>query len=344
MYRKQLDRGLILTGNAMTNNHQKYIIQNANIANSMLQKIGFGCGNFGGIGSQPKFYGSGNNRSQAFDLLDICKAIGITRFDTANSYGGGLSESTLGEWLSRQDSSYRQQISISSKVGNPYGVIGADSNPLSREEITANIDRSLKRLRVDTIDVYYVHELNSHADAQEILEAFSKARRLGKIRTMGLSNVSKSQIAVFLDLIKNDNGKDNGNDNGSLLSEVQNEFNLLVSNDASSLINWLAKRNIKYVGFSPLAGGLLTSRDQNSQDANPRNSRSSLAPELFTRFKPSVVNQKIEELKALASRPENSEASIASLALQYCLQSNGVSTVLISPKTPAQFRTLGFTY
>jgi aryl-alcohol dehydrogenase-like predicted oxidoreductase len=295
-----------------------------------IAEIGFGCGNFAGLGSQPRFYGTGNDKSSAFELLNICKDLGISKFDTANSYGGGQSETILGEWLTKQSSSYRQAVAISSKVGNPYGMIDKMDNPLSKSEILTNIERSLKRLRIDYISTYYVHELNATAIPSEVLEAFSLARNQGKIGTMGLSNVTKSDIKTFLGIM--------GISHRSLIRSVQNEFNLLADHDATSLIPWLKSLGIDYVGFSPLAGGMLTTNKIKTLAEAPRNSRLGQAPELYQRHFTETNQAKIRSLETLANQKGK---SMAEAALEFCRTAYGVTQVLISPKSLTQFKELG---
>ena len=67
-----------------------------------VSRIILGCGNFGGIGSAPEFFGEGENDEQAFEIMDGAWELGITTFDTADAYGGGRSESVIGKWISRR--------------------------------------------------------------------------------------------------------------------------------------------------------------------------------------------------------------------------------------------------
>lgn len=84
-----------------------------------VDRIVFGCGNFGGIGSAPNLRSAGDGEQQAHQLLDHARRVGLLRFDTANTYGGGLSERILGKWLRVQGDSFRQNAQIATKVGNP---------------------------------------------------------------------------------------------------------------------------------------------------------------------------------------------------------------------------------
>src|SRR5438093_10565952 len=81
-----------------------------------ISRLGLGCGNFGGIGSAPAFYGMGESEQDAFSLMDRAWEAGINFFDTADAYGGGRSETFIGRWLEAKGSSVRDQILSSSKV------------------------------------------------------------------------------------------------------------------------------------------------------------------------------------------------------------------------------------
>src|ERR1044071_3249520 len=78
-----------------------------------ISRLGLGCGNFGGVGSAPAFYGMGENEAQAAALLDRAREAGINLLDTADAYGGGRSESFIGSWLKARGSSVRDQLVLS---------------------------------------------------------------------------------------------------------------------------------------------------------------------------------------------------------------------------------------
>ena len=111
-----------------------------------ISRLGLGCGNFGGIGSAPAFFGMGENEAQAFALMDRAFDAGINFFDTANAYGGGRSETYIGRWLKAKGSAVRQQLLLSSKVFNPVGP-GPNDRGLSRRHILQQVDESLARLQ-----------------------------------------------------------------------------------------------------------------------------------------------------------------------------------------------------
>ena len=142
-----------------------------------LGRIWFGCGNFGGIGSSPSLRSAGDGEEQALQLLDHARRVGLRRFDTANTYGGGASETILGKWLRSQGASFRQSAQIATKVGNPHGCPAGDT-PLSRSQVAWHLDQSLSRLGVDRIDLYYIHEFDRLTPLEETLAAMTSAAKL----------------------------------------------------------------------------------------------------------------------------------------------------------------------
>ncbi len=93
-----------------------------------ISRLGLGCGSFGGLGSDPRFFGKGQSETEAFALMDRAYEMGINFFDTADTYGGGRSESIIGSWLKTKSSDVRQQILVSSKVFNPVGDAARSAN------------------------------------------------------------------------------------------------------------------------------------------------------------------------------------------------------------------------
>ena len=110
------------------------------LSSADVERIWFGCGNFGGIGSSPRLRGAGDSESQALELLDHARRVGIRRFDTANTYGGGASETVLGKWLRSQDPEFVQGAEIATKVGNPHGCPPGET-PLSASDTLAPFDK-----------------------------------------------------------------------------------------------------------------------------------------------------------------------------------------------------------
>src|SRR5205809_1640077 len=153
-----------------------------------ISRLGLGCGNFGGIGSSPAFFGMGETEAQAFDLMDRAFDTGINVFDTANAYGGGRSETYIGRWLKVKGPAVRQQLLVSSKVFNPIGP-GPNDRGLSRRHIVQQVDESLARLQTEWLDLYLIHEPDPETPLEETLAALDEVVRRGKVLYVGASNI-----------------------------------------------------------------------------------------------------------------------------------------------------------
>ena len=115
-----------------------------------VSRIILGCGNFGGIGSAPELFGQGESRDEAFAVMDAARELGFTTFDTADAYGGGRSETFIGDWL-RERRVPRDEIVLSSKVFNPMDE-GLDAG-LAAGRVRRQLESSLSRLGVGHLDV-----------------------------------------------------------------------------------------------------------------------------------------------------------------------------------------------
>jgi aryl-alcohol dehydrogenase-like predicted oxidoreductase len=287
-------------------------------------RIIFGCGNFGGLGSSPSLRDKGDGRERALALLDHARNMGLTRFDTANTYGGGVSEAVLGEWLARQDGPFRSRIEIATKVGNPHGC-PPDDRPLSRNQVARHLDESLSRLGVERIDLYYLHEFDPLTPLDETLAALDRALEAGKIGAFGVSNATIEDLTAMLALAS-----------GSLraaFTHVQNEFNLLEGRDLRDVIPLARAEGISYVAFSPLAGGLLSGKYLAGRPADP-GTRVSDAPQFYeNRLTPSTF----EAIESLRRRANELGWTVPGAALRYILDTPGVDALIIAPRSVEQF-------
>src|SRR5215212_7675415 len=143
-----------------------------------VSRIILGCGNFGGIGSSPAFFGAGETEAEAHAIMTAAWGAGITTFDTADAYGGGRSESYIGSWLAAQGAEVRERIVLTTKTFNPMHE-GADRG-LSRERIRRQLDSSLARLGVDDVDLYLAHDVDRETPVAETLAAFAELVADGK--------------------------------------------------------------------------------------------------------------------------------------------------------------------
>src|SRR5580658_4971007 len=134
------------------------------------ERVALGCGNFGGIGSAPQFFGQGLTQDQAFALMDAAWAGGITWFDTADAYGGGRSEQAIGRWIAARGVRPR----LTTKTFNPMDH-GADHG-LAPERIARQLRASQDRLGLPAVELYLAHDFDPAVPVGETLAAFEDAR------------------------------------------------------------------------------------------------------------------------------------------------------------------------
>ncbi|MFL6726960.1 MAG: aldo/keto reductase [Sphingomicrobium sp.] len=294
-----------------------------------LDRIIFGCGNFGGIGSSPHLRSAGDGQEQALQLLDHARALGLRRFDTANTYGGGASEIFLGKWLRSQGAPFRKSAQIATKVGNPHGCPPGET-PLGRAQIAWHLDQSLSRLGVERIDLYYIHEFDRVTPLEETLEAMVRAAESGKIDRFGVSNATLADVNAVRSLA--------ATSLGSRFEYVQNEYNLLAVGDAQALIPYCAEHGLRYTAFSPLAGGLLTGKYRFGEEPPP-GTRLAHAAEIYSGYLNEESFAAIEQLRRSA---ESRHETMAAAALRFVLDTPGVDGLIIAPRRVEHFASMGF--
>ena len=147
-------------------------------------RVSLGCGNFGGVGSSPAFFGKGNSEEEARAIMDAAWAAGIRWFDTADAYGGGSSETFIGRWRADRQP---EGLIVTTKVYNPVSGDPADRG-LSRDRIRRNVEGSLERLGIDRIDYYLTHDRDEETPLAETVGAFEELAAEGTIAAWGLSN------------------------------------------------------------------------------------------------------------------------------------------------------------
>lgn len=285
-----------------------------------VSRLGLGCGNFGGIGSAPAFFGMGEGEAEAHALLDAAYEGGINLLDTADAYGGGRSEQYIGSWLAARG--VRDQLVITSKVFNPVGD-GPNQRGLSRVHVMRQIDASLRRLRTDRIDLYLIHEPDPEVPLEETLRALDDARRLGKILYVGASNIEAWRLAVARGV----------SDRYDLarFEVVQNSFSLLDRGAEREMFPLCADQHIAFTAFSPLAGGWLTGKYRRGAP-HPTGSRMTLRPEPYAAFEQQAIYDALDRFVAhAAARGVSPDA----LALAWALAHPRVDAAILGPRTPA---------
>jgi aryl-alcohol dehydrogenase-like predicted oxidoreductase len=272
-------------------------------------RVILGCGNFGGIGSAPAFFGRGETREQAFELMDAAWEAGLTWFDTADAYGGGRSETYIGEWIrSRRPEGLR----LTTKTFNPMEE-GADQG-LAPERVRRQIDTSLRRLGVDRVDLYLSHEWDPDVPIAETARVFEELVAAGKIEAYGLSNVDAAQLRAALEA-------------GSF-AVVQNSYSLLDREVERTVLPLCSERGVAFQAFSPLAGGWLTGKYRRDAPA-PEGSRMTMRPGPYEHLQKDNVYKTLELLER--------GGDPATLAFAWLLADPRIS-VVVGPRRPEHLR------
>src|SRR5713226_4973262 len=209
--------------------------------------LGLGCGGFGGVGSAPELFGKGEDKATAFALMNRAWDEGINYFDTADSYGGGVSETIIGAWL--KERKLRDQLILSTKVGYAFAQ-GPNDQGLSRRHIIQAVDGSLRRLQTDYIDLYVTMEPDPQTPVAETLQTMNDLMHAGKVRHIGSSNITAQQL------------RDSLGESDRLgvhrYQSVQNGYSLLDRAIETEVLPLAAQERMAVTPFSPTSGGLLT--------------------------------------------------------------------------------------
>ena len=276
-----------------------------------------GCGNFGGVGSSPAFFGQGIPKDEAFRIMDAGWELGIRTFDTADAYGGGRSETWIGEWLRTKGSAVRDELVLQTKTFNAMDE-GADRG-LSRARILRQIDTSLARLGVERVALYMTHAFDPDTPQEETLRAFDSLVRTGKVGAIGASNFNAEQLAEALEISQLE---------GIARYEwLQNSYSLLDLDDVEAVLPLIRDRRLGYVPFSPLAGGWLTGKYRRGEPF-PAGSRMTQRPQPYEEL---LTDRVFDALEALEAEAAERSVSMAGLALAWLLGQPEVTGIVVGP-------------
>ncbi len=282
-----------------------------------VTRIVLGCGNFGGVGSSPAFFGQGTSKETAIALMDRAWELGITTFDTADAYGGGRSETWIGEWLATRGATARDEVTIQTKTFNPMD--DGHDHGLSRRRILRQIDASLARLGVECAACYFAHEFDPAVPQEETLLAFDEIRRAGKIGVAGASNFTGEQLAEALEI--------SALEGLGRYEVVQNSFSLLELADRETVFPVCREHGIGYEPFSPLAGGWLSGKYTRDSEP-PAGSRMTQRPEPYEHLRIPAVWSALDALREWAT---GHGVAMSVLALGWLLHLPEVTAVVIGP-------------
>jgi aryl-alcohol dehydrogenase-like predicted oxidoreductase len=275
-----------------------------------ISRIILGCGNFGGIGSAPEFFGRGESDEEALAIMDSAWDVGIRAFDTADAYGGGRSETVIGTWMRTR----RLRPQLTTKTFNPMDT-GHDRG-LSRARITRQIESSLERLGLTYVDVYLAHEFDEDTPVAESMATFEGLVELGLIKAYGVSNFGAAQLREALAV-----GRP---------SVVQNSYSLLERGDEEEVIRICADFGIAYTPFSPLAGGWLAGKYRRDEEP-PAGSRMTLRPGPYESLRTERTFAGLDRLAAAASARG---VDSSTLAIAWLLAQPHVAAVVVGPRRP----------
>ena len=203
-------------------------------------------------------FGGQTSESDSIRMVDYALDQGVNFFDTADGYTNGLSEQFLGKALEGK----RENAVIATKVTNPTGPLPNQSGQ-GRKHILQNLERSLRSLRTDYIDLYYLHHPDPVTPVEEVIETMTNLVRSGKIRYYGLSNYSTWQCCSFIHKAKEMHA----------IAPVVTEsvYNLITRGIEDEMVPFLNEYKMGLTVFNPIAAGLLTGKHSRGKpEANSR--------------------------------------------------------------------------
>ncbi len=248
---------------------------------------------------------------------------GITHFDLANNYGPppGAAETNFGKFLHTDFKNHRDELIISTKAGytmwdGPYGDWG------SKKYLVSSLDQSLKRIKLDYVDIFYHHRPDPETPLEETMTALDQIVRQGKALYVGISNYKKKEAAKAFKMLRK---------LGTPCLIHQPKYSMYERWVEDGLLDLLEKEGVGCIPFSPLAQGLLTNK---YLKGIPRNSRAAKKHGFLKRE--AVTPQVVEQLKLLNEVAAERGQSLAQMALAWLLKDKRVTSVLVGASSEAQ--------
>jgi len=239
--------------------------------------------------------------------------LGINFFDTADMYSKGMSEEILGRAV--KDFAQRDQVVLATKVFFPMSDDPNDRG-LSRHHIMDAIDKSLKRLGTDYIDLYQIHRFDKHTPIEETMQALHDTIKAGKVRYIGASSMNTYQFAKMQHVA--DMNK------WTRFVSMQNHYNLVYREEEREMIPFCREEGVAIIPWSPLARGFLTgSRKREEHEQSSREQHDSFARDLY--FQESdyqIVDRVVELAQRKGVKP-------AQIALAWLLHKDGITAPII---------------
>jgi aryl-alcohol dehydrogenase-like predicted oxidoreductase len=273
-------------------------------------------------------FGRETDEPAAHAQLDAFVAAGGTLVDTADVYAGGASEEIVGRWLARQPPEVRSQMVIATKGRFPMGE-GPNDLGLSRRHLRDALDGSLRRLRVECVDLYQVHAFDPLTPLDETLEFLDDAVRAGQIHYVGLSNFTGWQVQKIVDLAEF----------RGLARPVtlQPQYNLLVREIEWEIVPACESTGLGLLPWSPLGGGWLTGkyrRDERPTGATRLGEDPQRGVEAYDRRSPRQRTWDVIEAVDAVARERG--ATMAQVALAWLVDRPLMTSVILGARTIEQ--------
>jgi aryl-alcohol dehydrogenase-like predicted oxidoreductase len=269
-------------------------------------------------------FGPWGNDDRADSIRIIHRALhaGINFIDTADVYSNGVSEEIVGEALQGR----RDDVVLATKFFMPMGE-DPNSRGSSRRWIIREVEESLRRLRTDHIDLYQVHRPSPDTDVEETLGALTDLVRQGKVRYIGSSSYSGSQI-VEAQWASRERHLER------FVTE-QPPYSILVRGIAEDVLPTTQRYGMGTLTYSPLAGGWLSGRWRKDAAGTPTSSARPGAR--FDMSRP-ANQRKLDIVEDLAQLAERSGMTLIEMAIAFAINHPGVTSAIVGPRTMEQLR------
>lgn len=264
------------------------------------------------IGLGTATFGREIDKAGSFALMDHALAGGVNHFDTAAAYSKGESERIIGEWLASRRPAPGTLL-VPTKVWPPY----------TPETVRASAEQSLRRLKVEVLDLLYFHKWEDAAADPAVLAEMQRLIDEGKVRGVGASNFDAEQLGRTLALQKRAGY--------APFQALQNNNNYAVRHVDEALRRVCAAENIAVITFSPLGAGFLTGKHRHGVAPGSRFDLVKNNPKIYFNEE---NERRLDRLHAVAAR---FGVPPAVLAMAWALHQPGVASVLVGGRTPSQF-------
>jgi L-glyceraldehyde 3-phosphate reductase len=261
-------------------------------------------------------FGGADSLSDSRALLRHSFDLGITHFDLANNYGPppGSAEETFGQVLATDLKPYRDELVISTKAGydmwpGPYGEWG------SRKCLLASLDQSLRRMRLDYVDIFYSHRFDPDTPLEETMSALAQAVRSGKALYAGISNYGPEQTREAVRLLR---------EMGISCLIHQAQYSMFRRDPEQGLLDVLGAEGVGCIAFSPLAQGLLSDRYLSGV---PGDSRAAKSVGFLKRS--DLTEETLSRSRALNELALGRGQTLAQMALAWVLRDSRMTSAII---------------